>query len=169
MNDIERRRKSQRLTGGHGGRTVVYDMKHYPMDDFLRPGYSAKRRANVKQIPKLQSDNDEEMSDDNENEAQRMTSNSSNSLAKRSLESGEVTRLVMHSNNVDHTPLKRDLEMRRNASCSMTMDDEHTFYEKKHAVPLASCSKRCRIFDTGLYFFFWSSRKITSTRSTIGF
>ena len=69
MNDDERRTKSQRLTRGHGGRIVDYDMKHHPMDDFLRPGYSAKRRANVKQIPEVQSDNDEEMSDDNENEA----------------------------------------------------------------------------------------------------
>ena len=67
MNDDERRRKSHRLTRGHGGRTVDYDMKHHPMDDFLRPGYSAKRRAKVKQISEVQSDDDEEMGDDNEN------------------------------------------------------------------------------------------------------
>ena len=68
MNDDERRRKSHRLTRGHGGRTVDYDMKHHPMDDFLRPGYSAKRRAKAKQIPEVQSGNDEEMGGDNENE-----------------------------------------------------------------------------------------------------
>ena len=84
MNDNERRRKSQRLTRGHGGRTVVYDMKHHPMDDFLRPGYSAKRRANVKQIPEVQSDNDEEMSDDNENEAPSKLVTQSDSQRRRS-------------------------------------------------------------------------------------
>ena len=84
MNDDERRRKSQRLTRGHGGRTVDYDMKHHPMDDFLRPGYSAKRRGNVKQISEVQSDNDEEMSDEKENEALSKLVTQSDSHRRRS-------------------------------------------------------------------------------------
>lgn len=84
MNDDERRRKSHRLTRGHGGRMVDYDMKHHPMDDFLRPGYSAKRRAKVKQIPEVQSDNDEEMGDDNENETLSKLMTQSDSHRRRS-------------------------------------------------------------------------------------
>ena len=44
-NDGERLEKHQRLTRGRGRNTVNYDMKYHPMDDVLRPKYSAKRRA----------------------------------------------------------------------------------------------------------------------------
>ena len=36
--------KRQRLTRGDGQKAVSYDMKHHPMDEILRPKYSAKRR-----------------------------------------------------------------------------------------------------------------------------
>ena len=69
MNDDEHRRKSQRLTREHGGRNVDYDMKHHPMDIFLRPRYSAKRRANEKQVSERSSACDAELTDDTEDEA----------------------------------------------------------------------------------------------------
>lgn len=40
---------------------MSYDMKHHPMDVFLRPKYSAKRRANGIQVPRDSSDGDEEV------------------------------------------------------------------------------------------------------------
>lgn len=68
-NDGERPEKRQRLTRGRGRNTVSYDMKHHPMDDILRPKYSAKRRANGNQIPKDSSESDEEMDEDDKNDA----------------------------------------------------------------------------------------------------
>ncbi len=59
----ERPGKYQRLTRGQGRSTVSYDMKHHPMDDVLRPKYSANRRANGKQVPEESSDSDEDESD----------------------------------------------------------------------------------------------------------
>ena len=41
--------KRQRLRSRHGQSSVSYDMKHHPMDDVLRPKYSAKRRAQGKE------------------------------------------------------------------------------------------------------------------------
>lgn len=68
VNNKERPRKSQRLRSEHGRRsTVDYNMKHHPMDDFLRPRYSAKKRANAKEVSKVSSDSDEEIVDDNKN------------------------------------------------------------------------------------------------------
>ena len=68
VNSKERPRKSQRLRSGHGLRSAVdYNMKHHPMDDFLRPRYSAKRRANEKQFSEVSTHSDEEIADDNEN------------------------------------------------------------------------------------------------------
>ena len=43
--------KRLRVTRGHGQRNVNYDMKHHPMDDILRPKYSAKRRRNGLKVP----------------------------------------------------------------------------------------------------------------------
>lgn len=57
----ERRRRPTR------GEKVSYDMKHHPMDDILRPKYSAKRRANGLKIPKGSSDDDTETDEDIEN------------------------------------------------------------------------------------------------------
>lgn len=64
--DHERPRKLQRLTRGNGVSTVSYDMKHHPMDDILRPKYSAKRRGNQRQVAEESSDSNEETSEDNE-------------------------------------------------------------------------------------------------------
>lgn len=61
QSDHRRPRKSQRLTRGHGGSTVSYDMKHHPMDDILRPKYSAKRRGNQRQAAEESSDSDREI------------------------------------------------------------------------------------------------------------
>lgn len=54
--------KRVRLTRGQG--PVSYDMKHHPMDDVLRPKYSAKRRANRRQVPEESSDSDEEIDEE---------------------------------------------------------------------------------------------------------
>ena len=48
--------KRQHLTRKHGQINVSYDMKHHPMDDVLRPRYSAKRRAQWKQAESSDSD-----------------------------------------------------------------------------------------------------------------
>ena len=85
MNDDEPRRKSQRLTRGHGGRTVDYDMKHHPMDIFLRPRYSAKRRDNGKQVSEMSSACDAELTDDTENEASDKKETSPNPHRRQSL------------------------------------------------------------------------------------
>ena len=50
--------KRQRLTRKHGQSSVSYDMKHHPMDDVLRPRYSAKRRAQWKQAESSHSDDE---------------------------------------------------------------------------------------------------------------
>ena len=50
--------KRQRLTRRHGQSNVSYDMKHHPMDDVLRPRYSAKRRAQCKQAESSESDDE---------------------------------------------------------------------------------------------------------------
>ena len=47
--DDQRLGKRRRLTRKHGQSNVSYDMKHHPMDDVLRPKYSAKRRTRGKQ------------------------------------------------------------------------------------------------------------------------
>ena len=43
--DRERPQKRKRLPRGDGQKMVSYDMKFHPMDDILRPKYSAKRRG----------------------------------------------------------------------------------------------------------------------------
>ena len=50
--------KRQRLTRNHGQSNVNYDMKHHPMDDVLRPKYSAKRRAQGNQEESSDSDDE---------------------------------------------------------------------------------------------------------------
>ena len=52
--------KRQRLTRRHRQSAVNYDMKHHPMDDILRPKYSAKRRAKGRQVLEESSDNGSE-------------------------------------------------------------------------------------------------------------
>ena len=69
VNNNESPRKSQRLPRGHGQRTVDYDMKYHPMDDFLRPGCSAKSRTSRKQNPETPSESDGETGDDTEEKA----------------------------------------------------------------------------------------------------
>ena len=64
----ERQGKRLRVTRGYGQSTVNYDMKHHPMDDILRPKYSAKRRGNGSKIPEDSSDSDEEIDGDETND-----------------------------------------------------------------------------------------------------
>ena len=66
-NDDKCQGKRQRLTRRHGQSNVNYDMKHHPMDDVLRPKYSAKRRAQGKQ--EASSDSDDEIHQDGANNA----------------------------------------------------------------------------------------------------
>ena len=66
MNDEEGLRKSQRSTRGHGQSTVDYDMKHHPMDDFLRPKCSAKRQKNTEEVSEQSSDSVGEVDKDND-------------------------------------------------------------------------------------------------------
>ena len=65
----EHPRKSRRLTHRHGPSTVNYDMKHHPIDDVLRPKYSAGRRGRRKQDPGEINDSDPETGEENEIEA----------------------------------------------------------------------------------------------------
>lgn len=76
QDDRERPEKRQRLTRGSGRNTVNYDMKHHPMDDILRPKYSAKRRANEKQVPEDSSDSDEGIEDDTNNASSKKVARS---------------------------------------------------------------------------------------------
>lgn len=69
VNSKERPRKSRRLAREHGQGTVDYDMKYHPMDELLRPGFSAKRRASRIQAPGIPSKSDEETGDGNGNKA----------------------------------------------------------------------------------------------------
>lgn len=55
--------KRPRLMRGNGRNPVNYDMKHHPMDDVLRPKYSAKRRAKGRQVPEESSENGSETSE----------------------------------------------------------------------------------------------------------
>ena len=59
-NNGERPEQRQRTRG----KKVNYDMKHHPMDDVLRPKYSAKRRANGLKPSKNSSDFDAESDED---------------------------------------------------------------------------------------------------------
>ena len=56
--DDKCQRKRQRLTRKHGQSNMSYDMKYHPMDDVLRPRYSAKRRAQWKQAESSDSDDE---------------------------------------------------------------------------------------------------------------
>ena len=69
QNDDEPPRQCQRHTRGHGRSTVSYDMKYHPMDDILRPNFSATRRANGEQIPEEFRDSKVESDEDDEDEA----------------------------------------------------------------------------------------------------
>lgn len=84
QNDGKHPGKHQRLTRGHGHSTVSYDMKHHPMDDVLRPKYSAKRRANGKQVPKECSDNDDGSDEDDTDNAPSAKVTSTNAHRRRS-------------------------------------------------------------------------------------
>ena len=57
-NQSDRQRPGQRQLSTRGQGRPSYDMKHHPMDDILRPKFSAKRRANGIEIPKHLSDSD---------------------------------------------------------------------------------------------------------------
>ena len=74
--------KRQRLTRKHGQSIVSYDMKHHPMDDVLRPKYSAKRRARGKQAES--SDDDEDILQDGANNASSVPAVSSIPRCRRS-------------------------------------------------------------------------------------
>lgn len=69
QNDDEPPRQCQRHTRGHGRSTVSYDMKYHPMDDILRPNFSATRRANGDQVPEEFRDSKVESDEDDEDEA----------------------------------------------------------------------------------------------------
>ena len=58
FNQSNSERPGQRQLSTRGQGRPSYDMKHHPMDDILRPKFSAKRRANGIGIPKHLSDSD---------------------------------------------------------------------------------------------------------------
>ena len=62
--DREPPEKRQRLTRGDGRKVVSYDMKLHPMDDILRPTYSAKRRGIKKEVSRESSNGDGAIEED---------------------------------------------------------------------------------------------------------
>lgn len=111
----ERPGKYQRLTRGQGRSTVSYDMKLHPMDDVLRPKYSANRRANGKQVPEESSDSDED-----ENDAPKRKVTSPNAHRRRSSRNRHQSETPIYS--AKWHPL--DQMLRDNAS-STTVPEKH--------------------------------------------
>lgn len=111
--DHKRPRKSQRPTRGYGGSTVSYDMKHHPMDDILRPKYSAKRRGNQRHAAEESSDSDGEIDEDNEIGAPSKTT-SPNPHRRRS------SRSVHRSNRPNYSAKWHPMDQMLKANASPT-------------------------------------------------
>ena len=82
--DDERPVKRQRLMRGRERAVVSYDMKRHPMDDFLQPKYSPKRRGSLNQVSEESSDKDGETDKNQESRTSRGKVTSLGSHRRRS-------------------------------------------------------------------------------------
>ena len=122
QNDDEGQKQFQRYTRGYGRRIVSYDMKYHPMDDILRPKYSAKRRAKGEQVPEVFRDSDEESDEDDEDEASSKVT-SPNTHRRRSSRNIHLRKRPNYS--AKWHPL--DQMLKENASLTKAVkDDDHS-------------------------------------------
>ena len=87
--DRERPGKRQRLARGDGQKIISYDSKLHPMDDVLRPKYSAKRRGIRKEMSEESSDGNGEIQKFNEDNFPGIAPNSARRRSSRNTHQSE--------------------------------------------------------------------------------